>query len=406
MFKFLDIKYFQSHRNTRLDFDPGVNIIFGLSQAGKSAVRKALQLLIDNRPSGARYYSNFASDKGKTIIELGLVEGHTVGIEKSVRRKPDKSKVLEETVYRLDNESSFSGVSKDVPDQIRDLLNLTELNMQSQFDAPFLVTSSAGEIARTINRITKLEDVDGWVSGLRERINDAKGIVKILEKDCQGIETELAKYVGFEDLQVDIDTLQKAANDLKVRQGRRMTLDNYLVRVEDIDRRLEKIKPVLSIQADIDSIQGIERQVLALIRRQGLMQRLKSIDIEIQGGKSVLGDLNELKTVLELEQKTERLSGLIDRVISFDDIIKARKKLLEDLEGLQKIQLTQSKLVRLEGFLDRIKRIEKEIVEGNTGYEEYKKKKVVILKGVKECPVFNLPCPSVKQMAEKAEKIL
>jgi exonuclease SbcC len=215
MFDFLRLVNFQSHRDTRVDFAPGVNVIFGLSQAGKTALIRGFQLLADNRPSGARFYANFAPDKGVTRIELGIKGSGTVSIEKGVRRKSDGSKDIKETIYQF-GDDLFTGVQRDVPDQIREILNLTELNVQKQFDQPFLVTSSAGEIARTINRITKLDNVDGWISDLAEKINTSKKTVKILESQSKELEIELGRYVGFEGLQADMDSLLKTASDLKV----------------------------------------------------------------------------------------------------------------------------------------------------------------------------------------------
>ena len=156
MFRKLEIKNFQSHKHTEMTFDPGVNIIYGLSQAGKTAILRAMRLAIYNRPSGAKYYSNFAAPKGQTEISIELDNGQ-VHLTKFVKRAKDGQKVLDGTEYETQGMTFSPGV--DVPEEVRKLFNMTEINIQNQFDAPFLATSSPGEIARTINRITKLKAV-------------------------------------------------------------------------------------------------------------------------------------------------------------------------------------------------------------------------------------------------------
>lgn len=403
MFRFLQIKNFQSHRDTRIDFDPGVNIFFGLSQAGKSALRKGLQLLTDNRPGGARFYSNFAPDKGKTIIELGIEGQDIISIEKSVKRKSDKTKTVEETKYQLNGEE-FSGVSKEVPDQIKEFLNLTELNMQGQFDSPFLVTSSAGEIARTINRITKLENVDGWISALTKRINEAKNKTLLLEKQSQEIEIELGRYAGFEDLQSEIDDLQKASIDLKNCHRQKLSLDGQLVKIEDIDKKIQAIRPALSIQEDIDQIRSLESQITAIERRKTLTQRLRAIDEQVGQLKSVVGDLQELKGIFDIEQRQILLGRAVGQIERFDELTNQRDQLLTDMASLKEIKVVEERADKLHAALDKIKQIAKFVDDAESIYDEFKQKKITILRRDGRCPL----CLSDidEKMVKKLEKML
>jgi len=155
----LRIKKFQSHEDSYFRFSPFVNIIQGLSTVGKSAVLRSKRLLIDNRPSGGKFFSNFAGPKGETEVEFELDNG-SVKITKDIRINKVGKKEVKATHYFLktkEGEFTFTGIGESVPDQVSNLLNMSELNFQRQFDVPFLISSStsSGEIARTINRITK-----------------------------------------------------------------------------------------------------------------------------------------------------------------------------------------------------------------------------------------------------------
>jgi len=49
MLKKISIQNFQSHKKTELDLVDGINVIYGLSQSGKSAILRALNWIIFNR---------------------------------------------------------------------------------------------------------------------------------------------------------------------------------------------------------------------------------------------------------------------------------------------------------------------------------------------------------------------
>jgi len=67
MIKNIRIINFQSHQNSFLKFDSGVNIIVGESDRGKSAIIRALRWLIWNRPTGDDFRSNWGGDTEVTI---------------------------------------------------------------------------------------------------------------------------------------------------------------------------------------------------------------------------------------------------------------------------------------------------------------------------------------------------
>ena len=64
MIKSIQIKNIQSHKDTSLEFSPGINAIVGSSNNGKSAVLRALYWARYNRPLGTdTLLSHWAVDK-------------------------------------------------------------------------------------------------------------------------------------------------------------------------------------------------------------------------------------------------------------------------------------------------------------------------------------------------------
>ena len=63
--KQLRLKNFQSHEDTVLDFVPGLNVLLGNSDTGKSAIVRAIRWLFYNEPAGDEFLQ-----RGKSLVEV------------------------------------------------------------------------------------------------------------------------------------------------------------------------------------------------------------------------------------------------------------------------------------------------------------------------------------------------
>ena len=95
MIQSLKIINFQSHEDSTLDFVPGVNMILGASDSGKSAIIRALKWLVWNRPNGDAYRSNWG---GETSVQA-FFDGF--GVERS-KDKENMYRIFEEDTNKAD----------------------------------------------------------------------------------------------------------------------------------------------------------------------------------------------------------------------------------------------------------------------------------------------------------------
>jgi AAA15 family ATPase/GTPase len=100
MIKSLEIKNVLSHKDAKLEFCPGVNVIVGPSDHGKSALFHAFNWGAFNRPTGEAHRN---WDGGTMLSKISFTEGGSVTLEKD---KQGKSKLysLEEYQTRFDND--------------------------------------------------------------------------------------------------------------------------------------------------------------------------------------------------------------------------------------------------------------------------------------------------------------
>lgn len=314
MIEKLKINNFQSHSETEISFSPNVTVITGKSQSGKTAVLRAFRWLVENRPKGFRFHSYFTDEP--TEITLS-VEGRKITHFKSEK---DEFYSLEDKVFRA---FSFG-----VPDEILNVLNLGTINVQDQFEEPFLITSSPGNFARVINEITNLDKVDDWVSALTTRINSTNKEISLCENDIQVFQEKISKYDGLEEVEEVLklyESIEKKISDQE----------------EAIDYFKNILQDLRFNENVIDSLSWVEEA-------QEILKQIELIDSEVEEIRQLFKEwnyfveLNEwiggFEKVIPLWKELEEIQQFINR---FTDI----NTLFEDLETVGKeIQITEKEV--------------------------------------------------------------
>jgi DNA repair exonuclease SbcCD ATPase subunit len=145
----ITLRNFQAHESFVIEFDPAATTIQGPSDRGKSAVVRALKWVAFNRPAGDAYKTRGA-DSMSVVVQI---DGATI------RRRKGKST----NEYKLDNQR-FAAMGGSVPPKIAAVLNLSPANFQSQFDTPYWLSDSAGEVSKRLNAIVDLGVIDGTLA--------------------------------------------------------------------------------------------------------------------------------------------------------------------------------------------------------------------------------------------------
>ena len=197
MIQRLHITNFQSHENTELDFHKGVNIIVGTSDSGKSAIIRALRWLVWNRPSGEAFRSHWGGPT-KVIVDTD---------EAIVSRLRDK-----ENQYAL-GDTHFNAVRTDVPEEIQKALNMTELNLQTQLEMPFLLAMSPGEVASYFNDIAGLSKIDTSLQYINRSISQFQNTLKFKESEKEKKEESLKSFEHLEKFEAGVEAAETLHSD-------------------------------------------------------------------------------------------------------------------------------------------------------------------------------------------------
>jgi len=334
MLERLDIQNFQSHKFTSLKFTDGINIIVGRSLSGKTAIIRALLWLLNNRPLGFRFHSQFSGKKDVTKVELGLKEnGNSTEIS--------LSKSTQGSTYILD-EKEFSGFGNEVPDQILRALNIDELNIQKQFDQPFLICSSPGEVARTLNRITQLEKIDEWNSKLTTRVNSANQEIRILESQLKEEEKQLEKYSNLDEIEKSVESAEHTESKLKETQQKAKNIEDILSKIETIDDNLLRYENVSDAEDKIEKLGVLSKKI------QDEGDYILGLVAEIENLKETNQKIAKSQAILKIENDVKKLDSIWEKIKIKDDCIYDLECEVEDLQTVnQKLNATKKEYNKL-----------------------------------------------------------
>tara|TARA_Y100000310_G_scaffold345185_1_gene462479 strand:+ start:20474 stop:21376 length:903 start_codon:yes stop_codon:yes gene_type:complete len=279
MINSLSISNFQSHKDSTLEFDRGVNIITGQSDSGKSAILRALNWVVNNKPSGDAFRSNWG---GATFVEIELDDTSLYRI---------KDKKNNDYCHRTEIFKSFG---QDVPDEIKQLINFSPLNMQGQLESPFLLAMSGGEVARYLNKIVHLDVIDKSLFNIGRVLNKERQDCAYTCKDLEEVKEKIKEYVWIDEAEGCLVKLETFANTLECQKNRNFELQITINKIIGLEEDIEEVSKLTQYEDELNKL--IKHQEL-IKTNENRVGRLNVIitNIEIMIDKK----LNILKENLE-----------------------------------------------------------------------------------------------------------
>lgn len=326
MIKSISIFNFQSHKNSRLDFHPGVNVIIGPSDSGKTAIIRALRWLVWNRPTGDAIRSWWGGD---TEVSLSLPTS-------SLSRIKGK-----ENQYTL-NGLVFKAVGTDVPEEIKKELNLTDINLQQQLDRPFLLDDSPGEVAQHFNKVAQLDVIDRGLSNVQRWTRSIEQDWKARTQQLTEAEEDLAQYDYLDKMEQEVAAVEYLEEEtISVRQ-QVSRLTQVLQQIGQTEDAKKELSEILSIEQDVDKALSLIEQRKVIMEKHSQLTELRDAICHNQEA------VEECKTRLEiadlidpalslvresnlLAERQRNLTGLIREIKTNEQLIGQTTALLEKL---------------------------------------------------------------------------
>jgi len=306
-----------------------VTTIVGSTDAGKSAIIRALRWLFLNQPRGKKYIRHGASNCSVSVS----IDGRIIKRSKGKRN-----------YYQLDDQI-FKAFGNNVPSPIEDVLKVTELNFQKQHDASFWLSLTPTEVGKQLNSIVNMELMD-----------------KVLRR-IQNDERKLKSQIEYED-----------------------------ERRTEYKKHLQDLRPVKDVSAAFESLLSIRFVLDGLTTQQTrlrvLIDSLSSLSstLEINGAvyAGLRGLIQQQTAIEHTKNYADRLSELLDELESLSGL--PDDNVMEVLNEVLSLQPDHKPIERLEECLDSISQYEQELEECRNQLQAINTTISKVSKAIRVCP--------------------
>jgi hypothetical protein len=321
MIKSLSLENFMSHRATRIDLAPGVTVITGPNNVGKSAVVEAVRSLVHN-PS-----QKFSIRHGarQAVVRLELDSGEIIEWVRT-----DKT-----AYYRLfrtqdSDPEEYRKIGLTVPADIQTLLRLGRVETESgdidihignQREPIFLLNSPGSQAAGFFAASSEAEYLLRMRQALKRQVDYAKTNRKVLEAECRIQEEALRRYQPLDGIEPELNRAEQTYELICDHQKSLPALSGFIGSLADQEQTFSKQQQSaaflehLGLPPELQEVAGLE----AFIRH---WQQIAG-KTELAGARfQVLEPLSSHPPLKE----TASLAQLAGRLTQTDRLLKQRRQ--------------------------------------------------------------------------------
>lgn len=307
MIQSIHIQNFQSHVDTRIELAPGVNVITGETNNGKTSVLRAIKWVTQNRPRGDSMLTR-QPKTGKTKPQPKPCRVTITTERGAVTRIREKG--FNGYALRVGDapERRFEDVGASVPPEVLEVLNLGDVNVQEQLADFFLIKQSGGQVSKYVSGLLGFEVVDKALAKAKAeavRLEKTRAELSVAIADC---DQQLASTSYYVDASKELLVVEREAEAFAARAASCEALRTTIARAHEasealvpLARRYEMLDMAL---ASIESLfEGLKQATAARSQLATVISRAERFAAEVEGASARL-------RALDLGTAEEDLKGL------------------------------------------------------------------------------------------------
>lgn len=327
----LKIENYESHKNTIINLHPGLNVIVGESDKGKSGFFRAFNKCRTNKPPGSGMRPLYWDGDG--LVQVTFDDGQYVSW---IQKKSGN-------FYQV-GDSDLINAGTDVPEEIKAIFNMQEINFQTQIDRSFLMFDTAGERGKIINKISGLSKIDSTKANAKSDIGRIKTQKKIQEGLIKEYQDDLIKY---KELPTAGDLLEEAGQlDKQIEQNRQIyiSLKSSWTRKQELLKSVEKLKSLPGLEkliqqsqklfAEIEQNEILYKKVELAFANKRRLEASRIDTKELLAVSKLIAESE--KTYTEYKTKNQQYNSLVRLVKNQKEYVQQIIELVKKIDDLKK----------------------------------------------------------------------
>lgn len=218
------LRGFQSHVESLFKLGPGLNVITGPTDSGKTSLLRAIRWVAFGEPAGEQFVN---LDVGHTEVVIRLSDGTVVG------KRRRKGKTSYDVTLPGQDEPGTIFEKAEVPAEVTAALGLTTqkfgvlefpLNFSYQLDEPFLISKPPSNGAVILGKLAGTEIVDLAIKAVAKdtyHYNEERSAAK---KAIEQKKKDLAEYDDLDDQKAQLEAALALVAKIEAALAKRATL--------------------------------------------------------------------------------------------------------------------------------------------------------------------------------------
>lgn len=324
------IQGFQSHLDSTFTLSPGLNVITGPSDAGKTAIIRALRWFAFNEPQGEAFIHAIRNNAGELTQ---AADRATVSVEFDNGVEITKTRRKGKTVY---THNGYPDVweKAELPLEIKEVLGLdkqrygdnfdTCLNFAYQLDPPFLLSETGSTGAKVLGKLAGTEVVDKAIGVIVKQTHQTRETIRQADKAVGQYDVELLDYLHTEEHLKAVGNLEKIYDGVEANITRYNSLcdmgkrySHYSIARYAAYTTVKCYENVPALLTQITKLEGVyEKAVQLKVLAKSFwdsVQRRKSLRETLKTLSEVPELFVDLQTVEEHNGKLSTLKGVLSR---------------------------------------------------------------------------------------------
>jgi exonuclease SbcC len=361
----IKLENFQDHKDSTISLTNGINLIVGSSDAGKSAILRAVNFVFHNNLKGDSFIRHGSNECKVTLkfsdgVEVTRIKGNDTN---SYQLKDSDG-----------NQHSFPKVGTSVPEEIKKQLGQPPLDDKKrpisyadQMANLFLVDLSPSDLPRTLSELTGIQNLQNAAEALSKNARSFDRVIKEKNDKLQKLNADLENYAYVDKDLESIETIEtkllKINSEIEsTNKARQFIIDNNKIVVEakDLKKKIDLSSSIINL---IPKFSKLEKLNEKLNLSKNYLKTYKVFANEFNSTKSEINKLKTFRSDSNLEKYND-LQGLIssndeaNNFLNLNDVnIKEQNSLIESIDQENNKIISYKKELKL--LIEKLK------VEGN-----------------------------------------
>ena len=398
----IKIKNFETWIDQEFDLCPGLNILSGESDQGKSGIIRAIKWNSFNRPQGDDFRNDTLTDK-KESVSVSITYSDDTSIIRTKNNSGKNNYIIEKDGKEI---KTLTALRTDVPQEIFDISKTKAVNIQGQHPTEqyFLLAETPGQVAKEFNKVSGLTIMDKAMYEINHEIRETKSELEVYQKEVEKITIKIKESEWVDKAEKFSKKLYSVLTELLSKEKKVNQIKIIIGKIQEIENKLKDLKDIPSALEKLEKLSNAQQKINRTIKRTEKIQYFIEKIITTRKEVSKLNQIPKIKQELEILD-TKNLSCTIQkkRVMDLDYLIKRGKVNNSNLFKFNNIPSALNHLIKLENIkssidvkqkyfnglkfrvkyfnkhLETLKETEEEYLQA---YNEYSK-----IREIQECPV-------------------